>query len=501
MIQYTNKSMVKSHLKNKSYHSSQQQCVLLLSSLFFIAMSTIIIIPTPSFAFMTPNMIQTRGISKRALIGVTSSSSQRMAKSDDKSANFERSRISNDDEPTPEITDVEPESVTIDDIPEMKFDQNAIPIPHQPWRRGDTDGCEDPISAPWRIEAEEIIRSAAFSVGGVVTDVTWYMAALVITIDDDCLNEVEGKSGPEIRVFDDDEPMWFDPDDPEPEDDYGIYEGEEDGRVEMENEDGSLSSGIPNDPYLERDFDEVTGTFLPPPKRPRREEAVRNMRKADFDKWVEDGMKVELTDRDERVGKNKMSMEDFQIKLDELRATTNLSEDEIEKRAKDLRAWYLRSEDLAEYYPEEFEKVGNEEALGEKLAMPVLERADGVNTDALSVIARAIIDALDEDDVEDRLEILSRHEIVMTSPGPENYIETQREFDENRGKIVNVQTQDPFGSNRVLTGNLVDRNALDVYINISGRLVTIPLNMVAYVTLSDKNTSTQNVIEEEEVSA
>jgi ribosome maturation factor RimP len=212
-------------------------------------------------------------------------------------------------------------------------------------------------------------------------------------------------------------------------------------------------------------------------------------------------MKVELTDRDERVGKNKMSMEDFQIKLDELRATTNLSEDEIEKRAKDLRAWYLRSEDLAEYYPEEFEKVGNEEALGEKLAMPVLERADGVNTDALSVIARAIIDALDDDDVEDRLEILSRHEIVMTSPGPENYIETQREFDENRGKIVNVQTQDPFGSNRVLTGNLVDRNALDVYINISGRLVTIPLNMVAYVTLSDKNTSTQNVIEEEEVSA
>ena len=417
------------------------------------------------------------------------------------SVTFEPSRITNDEEPTPAYSHVEPETVTIEDVPQLQYDEKAIPIPHQPWRRGDTDGCEDPISAPWRIEAEEIIRSAALTVGGVVKDVTWYMAALVITIDDYALNEVEGSTGPEVRVYDDMEPMWFDPDDPEPEDDYGIYDGEEDGRVEEENEDGSLSSGIPNDPYLEREFDEVTGTFMPPPKRPTREEAVRNMQREDFDKWVSDGMKLELTDRDERVGKQKMSMEDFQLKLEELRATTNLSEDEMEKRARDLRAWYLRSEDLAEYYPEEFEQVGNEEALNEKLAMPVLERADGVNTDAVSIIARAIITALEDDDVEDRLEILSRHEIVMTSPGPDDYIETQREFDENRGKVVNVQTQDPFGSNRILVGNLVDRNALDVYINIEGRLVTVPLNMVAHVTISDENPSSKNQAESEGVVA
>ncbi len=297
--------------------------------------------------------------------------------------------------------------------------------------------------------------------------------------------------------YEDGGPLWFDPDDPEPEDDYGIYEGEEDGRIEAEDdEDGSLTSGIPNDPYLEREFDEVTGTFLPPPVRPTREEAVRNIGREEYEEWVNNGMKVELTDRDERIGKQKMSMEDFQLKLEELRVTTNLSEEEMEVRAKDLRAWYLRSEDLAEYYPEEFEKVGHEEALNEKLAMPVLERADGIDTGAIGIIAKAIIDALEDDDVEERLAILSRHEIVMTSPGPENYVETQREFDESRGKVVNVQTQDPFGSNRILTGKLVDRNALDVYINVMGRLVTIPLNMVAHVTLS--NASTSEDIEEEE---
>ena len=400
---------------------------------------------------------------------------------------FAPSRVVDDDEPTPEIEDTELETLEDIDIPELHYDADDVAMPHQPWRRGDTDGCEDPISAPWRIEGEDIIRSAALTVGGEVTDVTWYMAALVITVNDDTLHEVEGEAGPEVRVYDDVEPMWFDPDDPEPEDDYGIYEGEEDGRSDEENEDGSLSSGIPNDPYLEREFDEATGTYMPPPKRPTREEAVRNIQREDFDKWVNDGMKVELSDRDERISKHKMSMEDFQQKLEELREATNMSEEEIETRAKDLRAWYLRSEDLAEYYPEEFQNVGNEEAMGEKLAMPVLERADGVKTDAVSTIARAIIEALEDQDVEDRLAILSRHEIIMTSPGPENYIETQRAFDQNREKIVNVQTQDPFGSNRVLIGTLVDRNALDIYINIEGRLVTIPLNMVAHVTISDEN--------------
>eukprot|EP01083_Nonionella_stella_P135064 410863_1 len=176
-------------------------------------------------------------------------------------------------------------------------------------------------------------------------------------------------------------------------------------------------------------------------------------------------------------------MEEFQIQLDELAAESELTPDQIEERAVHLRARYLRSDDLAEYYPEEFKKVGKEVAL-DKLAMPSLEREDGVDTFALSIIGRAINDALSEPDVEDNIEILSRHEVILTSPGDEeHYVETQRHFDEMRGEVVHVQTQDPFGSNRVLKGHLVDRNALDVVINVQGRMVTIPLNMVAYVAI------------------
>jgi ribosome maturation factor RimP len=393
------------------------------------------------------------------------------------------SRVTDDDGPTPDPTPFEPETIPAQDIPEFHYDPKAVPIPHQPWRRGDTDGCEDPIDAPWRLEAEQIIRMAVTGVGAEVRDVTWYMGTVLVTLEESRGWKVMGPEGPEIRVEDISQPIWFDENDPEPEDDYGIYAGEEDGRLEIQDEDGNISSGIPNDPYDVREFDETTGMFLPRPTRPTREGTVRNMSYEEFEKFESNGMKVQMIDRDERITKQKLSMEEFQAKLEEYAAESGMSVDELEVRAEELRARYLKSEDLAAYYPEEFEKVGKEEAV-EKLAMPTVERADGIDTQALSIITRAITDALSDPDVEDRLEILSRHDVVLASPGDEErYVETQRQFDQMRGEMVAVQTQDPFGSNRVLRGRLVDRNALDVIINVKGRMVTIPLSMVAYVAI------------------
>jgi len=239
-----------------------------------------------------------------------------------------------------------------------------------------------------------------------------------------------------------------------------------------------------DDPFTEREFDEETGTYLPLPKRPTREAAVRNMSFEEHAKWEGDGMRVDMEDRDKRV-KEKMSIAEFEESLEPLRLELGYTEEEMDRKAKYMRAKYLRSSDLKEYYPEEYTKVGNE-VVWEKLAMPTLERADGVDTNSLSIIAKAIMDALEDDDIEERLQILSRHEVILTSQGDEDvYVETQRQFDERRGELVMVQTQDPFGSNRVLEGNLVDRNALDVVINVEGRMVTIPMNMIAYVKVYD----------------
>lgn len=104
-----------------------------------------------------------------------------------------------------------------------------------------------------------------------------------------------------------------------------------------------------------------------------------------------------------------------------------------------------------------------------------------LDTAGLSTIAEAIISALEIH--EEELQILGRHELVLTSPGPHDVLETQRQFDAYRGCDVVVQTQDPFESNRTLKGKLVDRNSMDLLINKKGRLVTIPLNFVACVRL------------------
>ena len=63
---------------------------------------------------------------------------------------YSPSKVSDPDGPSPAVeADPIPE-VDLDSLPEAHYDPNNHPVPHQPWRRGDTDGCHDPISAPWR---------------------------------------------------------------------------------------------------------------------------------------------------------------------------------------------------------------------------------------------------------------------------------------------------------------------------------------------------------------
>jgi len=109
-----------------------------------------------------------------------------------------------------------------------------------------------------------------------------------------------------------------------------------------------------------------------------------------------------------------------------------------------------------------------------------------VDTKALSVVSQAITTALEEEEVEEALQILSRHDLVLTSPLDNPCIlDSQKEFDAARDLDVYVETRDPWGSNRVLGGKLVDRNAMDVIINQdnSGRMVTIPNSMTHQVLL------------------
>ena len=118
-----------------------------------------------------------------------------------------------------------------------------------------------------------------------------------------------------------------------------------------------------------------------------------------------------------------------------------------------------------------------------------------VDTPAVSTLAGAILDALET--VEEELQVLARHEIVLTSPGAPDVLETQSQFDAHRGFDVAVETQDPWESNRTLRGKLLDRNSMDVMINQNGRMVTIPLNFVKCVRVQSKGSQESAAVSSE----
>lgn len=309
------------------------------------------------------------------------------------------SKVIDVDGPTPEAPNDVAEVIDPKDIPELHYNEEHHPIPHQPWRRGSTEGCEDPIEAPWRIQAEVLIKKAANMVNGRVLDVTWYLTQVVITVDEDSLDQVEEYTmGPNIELaMDDTGPEFFDPEDPNPE---PIWADEEE--------------------YLYERDDETEDTLK------------RNM-------WV--------GGKDDGTPENPVKLYAKQ-----------------ETRA-----------DMAAMSEEEEAQLGMEET-------PVDSDVFEINfTPALSTMARAILEALET--VEDEIHVLERHSVILTSPGDPEFLESQSQFDKHQGSPVIVETEDPFGSNRVLKGTLLMRNSMDVVINKKGRMVTIPLNFVKAVRL------------------
>lgn len=132
------------------------------------------------------------------------------------------------------------------------------------------------------------------------------------------------------------------------------------------------------------------------------------------------------------------------------------------------------------------ERFEHSEQLQDRVKSETVEQLNDVGQSsiqqsAISTLAKYILDALELR--EEKLRVLDRHDIILSAPEPPDCLDSQKQFDAYRGYKVFVQTVDPWNSNRCLTGTLVERNAMDVIINVKGRLVTIPNNFIAEVYL------------------
>ena len=346
----------------------------------------------------------------------------------------EPSRVTDEDGPTPDLAVAEMEEVEINDVPELRDFEDASempsgPVPHQPWRLGETDGCEDPITAEWRVQAEDIMTKSASLVGGKVEDITWYLTSVVVTLNEDLsgAQDMLKSSGPVIEVAEPSNPVFFDPVDPKPED---IWTDEDDIVYERETED----------------------------EKQERLDKKRNMYATVDENDPED--EPHIPEADDDTDRVILHMNE------ETRADAALMEAEESKRIYD------------------------------ELEKPIELETLSLDKPALSTVAGAMLEALE--DAEPELRILSRHELVLSSPGPPDVLETQSQFNAHRGHPIIVETQDPWKSNRVLKGKLLDRNAMDVLINKKGRMVTIPLNFIKCVRVMPEQDSSEFDFDSEE---
>jgi len=104
-----------------------------------------------------------------------------------------------------------------------------------------------------------------------------------------------------------------------------------------------------------------------------------------------------------------------------------------------------------------------------------------VNLGGITTVARAVIQALE--DIVDHNNVIERVHVEVTTPGAPDELTTQRQFDAFKGFDVRVETEDPWKSNRVIEGKIIERGPLDLKINVKGRIVKIPVAMVGSVRL------------------
>ncbi|KAJ1456816.1 hypothetical protein M885DRAFT_516932 [Pelagophyceae sp. CCMP2097] len=111
-------------------------------------------------------------------------------------------------------------------------------------------------------------------------------------------------------------------------------------------------------------------------------------------------------------------------------------------------------------------------------------------------VAEAIIEATKvltaalDDPKHSSLRIAERHSIEVSSPGASDVLTMQREFDAFKGFPVEVLTRNPVegGEARTLMGNLVEKNAINLILNVKGRMVQIPFHLVDEVRLPKART-------------
>lgn len=114
------------------------------------------------------------------------------------------------------------------------------------------------------------------------------------------------------------------------------------------------------------------------------------------------------------------------------------------------------------------------------LRVDVRNKQDDTGLEDCEQMSRALEAALDEAEM-----IPEAYVLEISSPGVSRSLTTDREFISFRGFPAIISTSAPHHGQTEWTGNLIKRDEKAVYLNLKGRTIAIPRELVDSVLLSE----------------
>ena len=130
---------------------------------------------------------------------------------------------------------------------------------------------------------------------------------------------------------------------------------------------------------------------------------------------------------------------------------------DIEKKAEELIIPILE-ENSFELVDVEYVKEGSDWYL-----RAYIDKEGGITVDDCELVSRAFEVKLDEADL-----IPGAYILEVSSPGLTRPLKKERDYERNRGKLVEVHLYSAIDKNKVFTGNLVDWDDKKVVVDVDG---------------------------------
>ncbi len=113
---------------------------------------------------------------------------------------------------------------------------------------------------------------------------------------------------------------------------------------------------------------------------------------------------------------------------------------------------------------------------GDQMLRIFIDREEGVDLNTCTQATRAVQDMIDQEDIKyDHLE--------MSSPGFNRLLKKEKDFIRFRGERIKVRTLQPLDGQKNFQGHLGDVNENVLHLEIEGKKISIPRDMISIVRL------------------